>query len=611
MNPLSNKTWETEDKPEDRAKNAYDSFQTILQEQSAYRTATLQHLRLYRNLNTLAYSFSQGSGRMSAPLSLNVIRNMTNSVHSKITKNRVKTTMQTTGAGWERRELARKMDAYALGLTLKEGLHGQTKRAARDAIVTGTGHVKTIRDEQQRKIRFEWVFGPNLVVDLAEGAYMRPARKYEIMHIDRMQLISKFPEKQKEIEAANKTSGDDDGLYIFADSPSADFIEVIECNYVNPDNPKDGYRSFVINGGVELAGYKVETGCQYSSIRWSDSNIGWYGMGLAEELKGIQLEINRLVRKIQTAQGLVGTPFIIVDRTSSIARGHYTDIPGAVLTYVGKEPKVVAPQTVHPEIFSQLDRLYQRAYEIAGVSQLSAQSQKPVGFESGRQMLVNQDIESDRFADFQRQWEDLHVECIRKGINSAKGLKGYKVQVWDGEGYEELDFNRDIKLDEDEWTIHPMPAAMLGEGPAAQMQNAERMIESGMINHPEELLEQMDSPDIRAYVRRTTSPKRLVEKVVGSMLAGGKYRPPDPQMNLALALDIANAMYSEADLNEYPPERLQLVRDFMVRCKNLLKMAIVAPTPTQGAIATPGGPPPIPTGPSPGPEAPPAMAAPV
>jgi hypothetical protein len=40
-------------------------------------------------------------------------------------------------------------------------------------------------------------------------------------------------------------------------------------------------------------------------------------------------------------------------------------------------------QAMHPEVYNHLDRLYQRAYEISGISELSATGKKPAGLESG------------------------------------------------------------------------------------------------------------------------------------------------------------------------------------------------------------------------------------
>lgn len=605
--------WEMEKTPEDRAKAAHEAFGQVMDEQGNYRSATLKHMRLYRNLNSLGYVVATNPATgLSSQLSLNVCRNMVNSVHSKIGKHRVKATFQTAGASYEMREKSRKLDGYALGLGQKEGIYNETPMALLDALVTGRGYMKTFADKKRKRVRFERKFSPDIVVDFAEGAYLHPAHYHEINYIDKHYLARKYPDKADEILAVSDTAADDDAFYVFQESPSGERIRVVESYYFNPDDEFDGYRVLQVNG-ISLEDGAYTSGNPYSTMTWSLGNLGWQGMGLPEELRGIQLEINRLVRKIQNAFGLLANPYILADRSAAIARGQLTDIPGSVVLYNGKAPNVIAPQTVHAEVFAHLDRLYQRAYEIAGVSQMNAQSQKPAGLESGRAMLVYEDIESDRFAAFHRQWDELHVDCFRKGIRAAKSIPGYKVQVYGKGTYEVLDFNKDIDLEEDEWTIRPMPTAFLGETPPAQLDNAERLAKSGLIPDPTELLEEVTSPDIAAYVSRVTAPKRLAEKMVASMLAGGKYVSPEPEMNLALTLSVAQEMYCEHRLiDDFPEKRLELVRRFMKRTKDLMKMAGgPAATPSMGAVAAPGGPPPIPTSPvTPPPTgaAPPALA---
>jgi hypothetical protein len=38
---------------------------------------------------------------------------------------------------------------------------------------------------------------------------------------------------------------------------------------------------------------------------------------------------------------------------------------------------------MHPEVYSHMERLFGKAYEIAGISELSATGKKPPGLESG------------------------------------------------------------------------------------------------------------------------------------------------------------------------------------------------------------------------------------
>lgn len=604
--------WEEIEDPEERGRAVQEVFDAIEEEQAEYRQACISHMRMYRNLNTMRYGTQNllSPSRLSQPLSLNVVRNMINANHSRITKGRVKTTMQTIGGSWEMREKARLLDAFALGLTLKEKLPTKTPLAFLDASVLGHGVMKTFKDG--RSVGLERTFAPNLVVDFAEGAFGPPAHYYEVKYIDQRRLARLFPKSKEIIDGLKPVTYSDDDFYIFQNSPSSTQIRVVEALYIDPDNPKKGFLSTVAQG-FELAGAEWRQGDPYSVMRWSRGNMGFYGMGLAEELKGIQIEINRLLRKAQQAMSLLSNPYIMADRSSNIAKGQITDLPGTIIYFTGKEPRINSPQTVNPEVWAQIDRLYQRAYEISGGSQAMASGQKPGGLESGRALLVHGDKVNERYASVQRDWEEMHTEVIRKAILVAKQIPGYKVQVFGDEEFEEIDFKRDIGLDDDEWAIHAMPTALLGESPEAQLDTMERMIKMGIVSQPEELLRQMTAPDVMAYVNRITAPKRIIEKMVGKMLRGDGFTPPEPHLNLALALDTAQLMYLEARDRNCPEKNLELVRRFMVRTKEMIDDAAgKGRIPTIGAGAAGGGAPPaLPEGPPPGGAPPPGVGMPV
>jgi hypothetical protein len=301
----------------------------------------------------------------------------------------------------------------------------------------------------------------------------------------------------------------------------------------------------------------------YAVARWSESPLGFWGMGLAEELVGIQIEINRLVRKIQTSFQLLANPYVLADRASNIARSSITDIPGSVILYNGREPRVYAPSTVSPEVFSHLDRLYQRGYELAGISQLSAQSQKPVGFESGRAILVFEDIESDRFSTVYRQWEQMHMRVVELGLWAADQEKRYWVPARKALSIEKMKYS-DVGIDREDVMTQIMPTSILGDTPSGQIDELERLQQKGIIGGPEDLADQILDPDVKAVLNRKAAPKRLIERMVQSMLEGGEYQPPEPFMDLQLAMMTAQAMYLEAlEEGDHGESELRNVRKFM------------------------------------------------
>ena len=68
-------------------------------------------------------------------------------------------------------------------------------------------------------------------------------------------------------------------------------------------------------------------------------------------------------------------------------------------------------EKISQDLFMHLDRLYNRSFEIAGISQLSAQSSKPSGLDSGRALREFSDIESERF---QRKWTKLDLRSMAR-----------------------------------------------------------------------------------------------------------------------------------------------------------------------------------------------------
>jgi hypothetical protein len=567
--------WWEED-GETRAKGIERAVDQIEEDQCGWLEATLSHLRMYRNLAILGigpYGYARADPAMGAPLSLNVVRSMINAVHSRLTENRPRAYAQTSGATYTQKETADKITRYGDGLFYQTKVYQKMPQVALDLLVTGTGVMKTM--ERGRKVLNEHIFSPNLRVDTVEGMHRQPQNYYEIAHISRGRLLKMFPDKKEAIGDLKPLENESDHLTSFVPTHRAtDVIRVVEAYHLASEEGADDGVCVQTANGLELDSFDWKHDWSpYSVGRWSTSNLGFYGMGLAEELKGIQVEINRLVRKIQNAFQILSNPYILASRGSNIARGHITDLPGSVITYSGEKPQVMTPGTVHPEVFAHLDRLYERAYEIAGMGQRFATMNQPAKYESGRAQLVDNQQQDKRYASVQRAWEELHMEVMEKSMKVAKGIRGYKVKVYGEESFEELNFEKDIGLKDEEYVMRIMPVSYLTGTPQEQINQAESLVAKGLVASPEEALEQVDAPDIKAMVRRNISPRKLIEKQVQSMLNGGPQVAPNPQQNLALAADLAQLMYNQAEENGYPADRLRKVRHYLIAATRLLNMA--------------------------------------
>lgn len=551
---------------------------TIRKTQSELRANDLRHLRMYRNLALAGMGVSSftRAAQGQAPLSLNVVRNMINAVTSKITKHRPKGTFQTFGHGYKGRKRAREMEQFSEGMLYKERFRENAPQIFKDIGTLGTGFAK-VCPMGGGKIAMERSFACEITIDSAEGMHRNPRNWQQSKYVDKRWLASRYrgTELYERIMGLQSNYGhfDEPERELFAFTYDQDMVRLDEGYHLSSDDKeKDGVFVQAVQGVLLAKKPWPWDFAPFAVGRWSESPLGFWGMGLAEELVGIQVEINRLVRKIQTSFQLLANPYVLADRASNIARSSITDIPGSVILFNGREPRVYAPSTVSPEVFSHLDRLYQRAYELAGISQLSAQSQKPVGFESGRAILVFEDIESDRFATVYREWENLHMRTIELGLWAAEQESAYWVPARKALGLTKMSF-KDIGLKRDDVMTQIMPTSILGDTPSAQIDMLEKLEQKGM-GSPADYADQVLDPDVRAKLNRIAAPKRVVEKLIEEMLDGGDYAPPDPSFDLQLAADVSQAMYLEAlEEGDHTPDELRNVRKFMNGISSLVMMS--------------------------------------
>jgi hypothetical protein len=318
-------------------------------------------------------------------------------------------------------------------------------------------------------------------------------------------------------------------------------------------------------------------------------------MGIAEEIFGVQLEINKLLRNIQLAQHLVAVPRVFV-QNGSLMTSKIDNTIGAVVKHTGSTPVFMTPQAMPAEVYNHLQWLVQSAFDQVGISQLSANSQKPAGLESGVALREYQDIESERFMVIGQAWEKFHLDCAEVIIDLTRDLmtmgKSPKIKVQDADFLKTIDW-KDVDLPNEKYMLRMFAANILPTTPAGRLAKVQELIQSGFIPQ-EEGLKLIDFPDFKAYRNQVLASSDLTDKMIESILEKGKYMPPEPQMNLAQALSIGQQRYLEAKLNDVSPARLSMLSRWLEAIKGLLPahpmavspMAPAAPSP-EGSIAQP------------------------
>ena len=122
-------------------------------------------------------------------------------------------------------------------------------------------------------------------------------------------LKQMFPEYKALIDQASDTYNK------FATPPygdGADLVRVIESWHLpSGEEAKDGKHTICISNATLLDEKYEKDYFPFVFFRWGLRPVGFFGQGLAEQLQGLQLEINKLLRTIQVSMHLVSIPKLL------------------------------------------------------------------------------------------------------------------------------------------------------------------------------------------------------------------------------------------------------------------------------------------------------------
>lgn len=567
--------------------------------------------------NTAVAGFGVGARPLasltSGRLTLNVVANMRDAVTSKIaSKNKPKPTFLPDDTDsfttYEARQRAEDLEAFVDGVFYEAGVYQLITRAFRDGAGYGTAFLKVYEDEGA--VAVERVMQREMVVDDGEGRYGAPRNIYQRRYHDRLVLREEWAvgERAEDVGAAIDAcmSTAEDVEYAF--EVTSDQILVTEAWHLGESKTKPGQHVIVIDG-CTLLDEEWEGPFPFAVFRWAQPDEGYFGTGLAEQLRGIQLEINKLLQEIQRGHHLV-TGHYLVEQGSKVTSQQFNNDLAAIIRYTGTPPQYQAPQAISPDVYEHLWNLYAKAFEIAGVSQLSATNMMPGGLDSGESQRVYHDVQSERFCEVGQTFDEFVVELARQVVRCARRIgDDYEVKVPSNRSVKRLKW-ADVDLDEDMYAIKVYPTSLLPSTPAGKLAWAQDMIQSGVIP-PEDVLDIVDFPDTQSYAKRRNSPRRLIERNVSHMIRTGEFVSPEPFDNHSLAIRLVNEAYHEARLDGVPEDRLELLRRYMVDTQDLIPPPPPPPpAPPIGAMPPPGlaGPPmPPPMAGPPGPPPPPPM----
>ena len=552
---------------------------------------------------SLAYARPQTQS-LDHRVTLNVIQSCVDTLSAKIAKNRPKPTFLTDGADWSKQQRAKKLDKFIAGAFYQMRVFEETPRVFTDSGVFGTGFYKVF--SQNGKLCGERANPDEILVDDAEGIYGNPSTVYQNKALERDMLLDLYPEHKVAINAAPRA---DKVAGMMSNDHGADRIIVTESWHLpTSSDSKDGRHFMGIEGADFVFDEWKRPRFPFATMRNNPKLFGFWGQGTAERLLSLQLEINKLLRSIQLAQHLMSVPRIWLERGSKIIKAHLNNKIGMIGEYSGLKPEASVFQAMSPEVYEHLDKLYQRAFEIEGISQLSAQAKKPAGLDSSVALREYNDIESERFVQVGQRWEYFHMDISRIIIDECRDLMeqdpGFSIVAKGKRGLETIKF-KDVDMDDDGVIMQVFPTSGLSSNPAERKQEVQEWMQGGLID-PDEGLALLNLPDLEGYKNLRWAAKDVVKDVVEKMIEDGVFTSPEPYMDLSFAMKYAQMSYNKAKLDGVPEPRLELLRRFMTLADTMIKSPPESTQAPTAAAAAPQGPPP--PGPPQGPPgSPPAM----
>lgn len=571
--------WWALDTQEARA-NALVSTASFLKEQLQYRYRQASvHSRLYSNqplYGVAGTSFTKMSNNNQLPVdrpTMNVVQSCVDTLVSRITQSRPRPVFLTDNGNYKQRRLGKQLNEFTAGEFYHTDAYTMGELILRDAAVLGTGCIKVYTDQSNRNA-IERVLLTELLFDTDDALYGNPRQLYQLKLVDRDVLASMFPGKVSMVDKAENAYPEqaDDSKSV------ADQVMVVE-GWRLPSGPdsKDGRHIIScvgVNGSLLDDPWEKES-FPFVFLHYSPRLLGPWGQSLAEQLMGTQVEINKLLMTITKSINLVGVPRIFVEEGSKVVASHFTNEIGAIIKYRGVKPQYEVAPCIPQEIYGQLQRLVEYAYQQSGVSALAATSKKPMGLDSGAALREYDDLQTDRFAALNERYDNFFVDLSYKLIDNAKDVAietgSYSTVYPSKNGTKEIDLPAADMLD-DSFIIQCFKSSALPRDPAGRLQKITEMMQAGMISI-QEGRRLLDYPDLEQNEKLANSGEERILQILDQIVEDGEYTPPDPFMDLQLALTLSVQYYNLYVSAKLEEDKADMLRSFNAQVQAMLQAA--------------------------------------
>ncbi len=530
-------------------------------------------------------------------LKFNLCKAVSDAAQASIAGMRPKPKFLTQRGDWGMKRRAQASELMVEAEYEANNVYEMAARGFLDACKTGTTGFKIYNDGSRPKI--ELLQPGALLVDPMEAKYGNPKGIYEVALVSRYEALGRWgdtPERRAAIEAAPIEDGRTWFPWLPIDTKIEQILVMEAHRESDPgawNNTEKG-RHVVIVRGATLLDEEWDRPNPYCLFRYDTESAEFWGRGLVENLAGLQVTLNRTLRKVEECIELAAGPRVWVEEGSNVNPEHFDDIPGAIMHYSGVAPTIEVTNTVPQQLLEHVETTIRRGFEQEGLSMLGAMGRKPAGLNSGAALREHNDIENSRFIVKSQAYERwLGVTLAERLVEEKRWIadncdgdpRPIKAKVTRGRNVtlKTLDWS-DARLDPSDYEIQVFPASSLPTTPAGRIATVEAWIGSGLLSR-EQGMQLLDFPDLQDFTSKELALQELVLYHIEVMLEDGEFFPPSALQDPGPSIELAKASVLRAETDGAPEDHTDLVYQYIddLRAYQEQAMAAAQPQPAAGA----------------------------
>ncbi len=547
--------------------------------------------------STLDNSQQMPMGRPTA----NVVYSCIDTLTSMITQNNPMPVFLTDAGHYKERKISKEMNSFIMGEFYRCKVSEElAPEAARDALLLGSGFTKIIKKD--KRVELERTLETELLADFNDGYYRHPRALIHTKLCDRGILADEMPNESGKIYSSQ--GGTVDSSPQSTDTIADQIIVSEGWHLPSGKEAKDGRHTIVCSEGILLDEPWTKSYFPFEKLDYNQNTIGYFAQGMAEILFPTQMEIYKMLIIASQAIEMTGVPKIIISELSKVLETAFNNNISSIIKVktMAEAPQFVNATSNNAEIYEYIKWLIENAYQMSGVSAMSAAAKKDMGLESGEAIREANDLQTSRFARFERRYQYYHTGLAYKMIDAAAELakeNGKYLTVYPSrDGTREVEFPK-IGMLKDTHVIKCFEESSLPKDPAGRQARLSEMLAAGEIDK-QEFRRLSDFPDLSESDQLANALHERISHDLDSIIENGEkgFNPPDSfildptDMATTLTVQTINK-YMVTDLED---EKMQLLHDYFNAVQVLKQKAMPPPPQAMPAQAPPqqGAPPVVP-----------------